>query len=90
MRCGRLVCREAHRKLCTAAQLHSGLQELIIRLHTQHAAPNATPQVFFSKHNPVFARGLSPLMRWMYGEAGSKQLQGRSMLLWACCCGTGS
>lgn len=27
-------------------------------------------QVFFSKHNPVFARGLSPLMRWMYGEAG--------------------
>ncbi|KAI7842235.1 hypothetical protein COHA_004148 [Chlorella ohadii] len=24
-------------------------------------------QVFFSKHNPVFARGLSPLMRWMYG-----------------------
>ncbi|PRW56955.1 Six-hairpin glycosidase [Chlorella sorokiniana] len=24
-------------------------------------------QVFFSGHNPVFARGLSPLMRWMYG-----------------------
>jgi cellulose synthase/poly-beta-1,6-N-acetylglucosamine synthase-like glycosyltransferase len=26
------------------------------------------PQVFFSAHNPIFARGLSPLMRWMYGS----------------------
>ncbi|PSC71157.1 Six-hairpin glycosidase [Micractinium conductrix] len=25
-------------------------------------------QVFFSKHNPIFAKGLSPLMRWMYGS----------------------
>lgn len=25
-------------------------------------------QVFFSGHNPIFARGLSPLMRWMYGS----------------------
>ena len=25
-------------------------------------------QVFFSRHNPIFARGLSPLMRWMYGS----------------------
>jgi cellulose synthase/poly-beta-1,6-N-acetylglucosamine synthase-like glycosyltransferase len=28
----------------------------------------AAAQVFFSRHNPVFARGLSPLMRWMYGS----------------------
>jgi hypothetical protein len=25
-------------------------------------------QVFFSGHNPVFKRGLSPLMKWMYGS----------------------
>lgn len=32
-------------------------------------SPNPSlPQVFFSKHNPIFAKGLSPLMRWMYGR----------------------
>ena len=30
--------------------------------------PKPPPQVFFSKHNPVFSRQLSWLMRWMYGS----------------------
>ena len=57
--------------LCSATCPWAGCRAPLALLCPTHSSLHPPPtrtQVFFSRHNPVFARGLSPLMRWMYGS----------------------
>lgn len=49
---------------------------LPLRACPARPALHHTRQTFFSSHNPVFAKGLSPLMRWMYGEGPRRRPPG--------------